>query len=308
MNIFNNILRPSSSSSSHNLPRPNRTRTNSALMSNSTTVTNINGLVNNEDCSDMEVGSDPSLPEMQRSVSTVGKNEVNASFSLRLTPFIDHSSSSPALYFSPVIRKIKPGSAIPMGRYTEKSKPALQAPQGSSASVVFKSKVVSRVHAEFSVGEDGSWFIKDLCSSSGTFLNHLRLSQAGTESERFPITDGDILQLGMDFRGGTEEIFRCVKMRVELNKSWSRRGAKFSKETSERLKALSLLRPDEEVPECAICLLRVEPCQAVFVSPCSHSWHYKCIRPLVIKSYPQFLCPNCRAMCDLEADLESEEE
>lgn len=35
-------------------------------------------------------------------------------------------------------------------------------------------------------------------------------------------------------------------------------------------------------------------------------WHYKCIRPILNdhKTWPQFLCPNCRAVADLEADVE----
>lgn len=45
----------------------------------------------------------------------------------------------------------------------------------------------------------------------------------------------------------------------------------------------------------------------MFVAPCSHVWHYKCIRPLVEKEYPTFLCPNCRAIADLERDIEEDE-
>ena len=52
-----------------------------------------------------------------------------------------------------------------------------------------------------------------------------------------------------------------------------------------------------------------KPCQSLFVAPCSHVWHYKCIRPILNdhKSWPQFLCPNCRAVTDLEADIEDPE-
>lgn len=50
-----------------------------------------------------------------------------------------------------------------------------------------------------------------------------------------------------------------------------------------------------------------QPCQALFVAPCSHVWHYKCIKPLVDKSYPTFLCPNCRAIADLGKDIEEDE-
>lgn len=34
-------------------------------------------------------------------------------------------------------------------------------------------------------------------------------------------------------------------------------------------------------------------------------WHYKCIRPILNgATWPNFLCPNCRAVADLEADIE----
>ena len=53
-----------------------------------------------------------------------------------------------------------------------------------------------------------------------------------------------------------------------------------------------------------------KPCQSLFVAPCSHVWHYKCIRPILNdhKTWPQFLCPNCRAVTDLEADVDDPEE
>lgn len=38
-------------------------------------------------------------------------------------------------------------------------------------------------------------------------------------------------------------------------------------------------------------------------------WHYKCIRPILNgHTWPNFLCPNCRAVADLEADVEEAEE
>ncbi|VEU21152.1 DEKNAAC102099 [Brettanomyces naardenensis] len=255
----------------------------------------------------------PVVVEDVRSASSVfhdmrGKPDENGFYSIRLTPFIDHSSSAPYMFFGPIIRKIKPGMKIAIGRYTEKCKSAATAPQGSSAAVVFKSKVVSRQHAQLSVDEDGQWYIKDARSSSGTFLNHVRMSMANVESSDFALNDSDILQLGMDYRGGSEEIYRCVKVKVELNYSWHRRGAKFSKEAHQRLKELTLTRKDEDLTPCVICLGPIKPCQAVFVASCSHSWHYKCIRPLIVKTYPQFMCPNCKAVCDIEADLDDEEE
>jgi len=59
--------------------------------------------------------------------------------------------------------------------------------------------------------------------------------------------------------------------------------------------------------ECSICLNAVAPCQALFVAPCSHVWHYKCIRTLLTPNWPSFQCPNCRAYADLEADVDQPE-
>jgi len=80
--------------------------------------------------------------------------------------------------------------------------------------------------------------------------------------------------------------------------------------------------------ECSICLMSIavslwscfdfalqptksmkQPCQSLFVAPCSHVWHYKCIRPILNgHTWPNFLCPNCRAVADLEADVDEEQE
>lgn len=226
-------------------------------------------------------------------------------FSIRLTPFIDSSfSTNPGLSFDPVIRTAGPGSQLVIGRYTERVREAIAKIPEQYHPVVFKSKVVSRTHGCFKVDSQGNWYVRDVRSSSGTFLNHQRLSPASTLSKDTLIHDGDVLQLGMDFRGGTEEIYRCVKIRVEINRSWKRRANAFNKEALQRIRNLQLTMGLEE-EDCSICLSKIKPCQAMFISPCSHSWHFQCIRRLVMTSYPQFVCPNCRCTCDLEASLEN---
>lgn len=50
-----------------------------------------------------------------------------------------------------------------------------------------------------------------------------------------------------------------------------------------------------------------QPCQPLFVAPCSHTWHYRCIRPIIEKEYPTFLCPNCRAVADLDQEIEEDD-
>jgi hypothetical protein len=44
--------------------------------------------------------------------------------------------------------------------------------------------------------------------------------------------------------------------------------------------------------------------QALFIAPCSHTFHYKCIRPLLITHHPSFSCPLCRTFFDLDEDVE----
>ena len=48
--------------------------------------------------------------------------------------------------------------------------------------------------------------------------------------------------------------------------------------------------------------------QALFIAPCSHTFHYKCIRPLLESHHPAFSCPLCRTFADLDEDVEVEVE
>jgi pSer/pThr/pTyr-binding forkhead associated (FHA) protein len=136
--------------------------------------------------------------------------------SIRFTPFIDLRSNRESLRFAPIERCLRTkDERIKVGRASDRDSGNPCAPVG------FGSKVVSRRHCEF-WWENGQWFVKDVKSSSGTFLNHIRLSAPGMESKPYPLNDGDILQLGIDFKGGEEQIFRCVKIRVELNRTWQK--------------------------------------------------------------------------------------
>ncbi|KAJ9497535.1 hypothetical protein H2202_006959 [Exophiala xenobiotica] len=229
---------------------------------------------------------------------------------IRLFPHQEVRNGRPSLTFTPISRTLPSDhSIIRVGRYSEREGvPSANPNTPSDAPVGFKSKVVSRKHCEFSF-VDGQWQIKDVASSSGTFLNHIRLSQPNTESRLFPIKDGDIIQLGIDFRGGEEMIFRCVKIRIECNRAWQKKPNNFNKSRHQQLQSLARDQPsaDSNSGECSICLGSVLPCQALFVAPCAHVWHYKCIRPMLEgknSSYPQFQCPNCRAYFDLTADVD----
>ena len=142
---------------------------------------------------------------------------------IRFIPHQDPRSNKPSLAFTAASRTLPhEACVIRVGRYSERdTSPSPPANNPSAAPVGFKSKVVSRKHCEFWCSQ-GQWYVKDVKSSSGTFLNHIRLSQPSTESRPFPINDGDIIQLGMDFRGGEESIFRCVKIRIECNRAWQK--------------------------------------------------------------------------------------
>lgn len=144
--------------------------------------------------------------------------------SIRFIPHEDPRASRPSLQFPPISRTLPSDDCvIRVGRYSEKDNIPNDLPPNipSSAPVGFKSKVVSRRHCEFWC-KDGQWWIKDVKSSSGTFLNHIRLSQPGVESKPYKVGDGDVVQLGIDFRGGEEMIFRCVKIRIECNRNWQK--------------------------------------------------------------------------------------
>ena len=142
---------------------------------------------------------------------------------IKFIPYQDPRSTRPSLAFPATARTLPhEDCVIRVGRYSERDTNPNPPPNTpSSAPVGFKSKVVSRRHCEFWCSQ-GQWYIKDVKSSSGTFLNHIRLSNPSVESKPFPVHDGDMVQLGIDFRGGEEMIFRCVKIKVECNRAWQK--------------------------------------------------------------------------------------
>ncbi|TQV95480.1 FHA domain-containing protein [Cordyceps javanica] len=241
----------------------------------------------------------------------------DAAPSIRFSSYFDQRASRPSLTFSPITRTLPTGTeVIRVGRYSERDAQPLSSVTGnqpSAANVGFKSKVVSRRHCEF-WHENGKWYIKDVKSSSGTFLNHIRLSPPSQESKAFAVNDGDIVQLGIDFKGGEEMIFRCVKMRLELNRGWQNKPNSFNVAAHKRLRTMASANAatgaaSGSSQDCSICLNSIAPCQSLFVAPCSHTWHFKCVKSLLMSpQYPVFICPNCRAGADLEADVEEPEE
>ncbi|KAE8340439.1 hypothetical protein BDV24DRAFT_133884 [Aspergillus arachidicola] len=229
---------------------------------------------------------------------------------IRFFPHQDsHGNSRPSLPFIPISRTLpSESSVIRVGRYSERDGlPVANPTEPSDAPVGFKSKVVSRKHCEF-LYLNGQWHLKDVGSSSGTFLNHMRLSQPNMASRLYTVKDGDIVQLGIDFRGGEEMIFRCVRIRIECNRSWQQQPNEFNKNTESLIKNLGKGETADYsgCRECSICLGSVlRPYQCLFMAACAHVWHYKCVSRLIhTPDYPMFQCPNCRAYTDLSAEVD----
>ncbi|KAF7419212.1 hypothetical protein PC9H_001798 [Pleurotus ostreatus] len=234
---------------------------------------------------------------------------------IRLVPHLDSRRS---LKFEAIGRDIREGDPpLRIGRFTDRTGLGLAAVNAlGSNKLAFKSKVVSRAHAEIWAEQGGVFFIRDTKSSSGTFLNHIRLSPANSESRPFQIKDGDILQLGVDYQGGTEDIYKSVKIRIELGREWQSAANAFNTNALKNLKSLASAVagpkpgakavPKSSIPDCCICLFGVTIRQALFIAPCSHTFHYKCIRPLLETHHPAFSCPLCRTFADLDDDVEVE--
>ncbi|KAJ2077322.1 hypothetical protein H4R24_005203 [Coemansia sp. RSA 988] len=208
------------------------------------------------------------------------------------------------LYFEVMDRDVSESTLLKVGRFTEKVSQQM-------SRIAFKSKVVSRSHAEIWT-EGGQFFIRDTKSSSGTFLNHMRLSPPGVESRPHPLHDGDILQLGVDYQGGNQDIYKCVKIRLEINRTWQR-----SKENPFRRQVMANIQnayhanspaggATDNSNECCICLYQMIAFQALFLAPCSHCFHYKCVKPILFTS-TGFNCPLCRTYADLEASVTIDE-
>ncbi|KAI0002505.1 hypothetical protein BJV74DRAFT_765431 [Russula compacta] len=252
----------------------------------------------------------PVLPNVPAPIAT------GASHRIRLVPHLDSRRS---LRFDPITRDVVEGDpALRIGRFTERSGMGIsQANALNSNKLAFKSKVVSRAHAEIWCELGGKFFIKDTKSSSGTFLNHVRLSAANQDSRPFELKDGDTLQLGVDYQGGTEDIYKCVRIRVEIGREWQASANAFNTNALRQLKSLASANvptapksvdkkpaPKSGFSDCCICLFSVTIRQALFIAPCSHAFHYKCIRPLLETHHPAFSCPLCRTFANLEEDVE----
>jgi hypothetical protein len=163
----------------------------------------------------------------------------------------------------------------------------------------------------------------------------MRLSAQNVRSEPFLLRDGDCLQLGVEYRGGEEEIYRCVRMRVEINRrsvtTTALRMATLAALTEaqhglRRLQPLATKNssPQPSIPiapvttDCCICLLPLRN-TPLFLTPCAHAFHYACARNMLVKQRTRngrvtydllegFLCPMCRSYVDLNAEPADEDD
>lgn len=104
-----------------------------------------------------------------------------------------------------------PDNPVRIGRQTN------QKTQPTPGNGFFDSKVLSRQHAEISADREGKVWIRDVKSSNGTFVNGKRLSQENRDSEPHPLTQGDILELGIDIISDDQKtiVHHKVAARVE---------------------------------------------------------------------------------------------
>ncbi|KAJ3255758.1 hypothetical protein HDU77_003527 [Chytriomyces hyalinus] len=180
--------------------------------------------------------------------------------------------------------------------------------------IAFKSKVVSRTHAELWVSDDGKVMFKDVGSSSGTWVNKHRLSPSGKESRAYALKSGDVIQLGIDYQGRQEDVYKSVVMKIFV----TIRSKDPPKPNPLRLKhalraLLSSMNPSSEssdstsCTDCCICLSALSPLQTLFLAPCSHCFHFRCVMPLLGSSV-LFQCPLCRQVANLEKGVGEDEE
>lgn len=115
-------------------------------------------------------------------------------------------------------------------------------------------------------------------------------------------------------------MYRAVRMRLEVNRrEWQESSSNtYSLAAFQQLKnqistttaaadGNATAKSKEDIQECCICLYCIAPFQALFIAPCSHIYHYRCLRPLLTQNYPGFSCPLCRTYSNLEASVAVEE-
>lgn len=230
-------------------------------------------------------------------------------FNLQLLPYSDIPGRTPLGEL--IERKFKEGTSIRIGRQVIRD--GIPVGKAKDGDVWFSSKVVSRIHCEMWC-RDGTLYIKDIGSSSGTFLNKMRLSPSGKPSRPYPLREGDLLQFGIDYKGKSDDVYKSITVKVQYSNK-TRNRFKPSNPTRFRTALQSLLSAtnpwatndtaSEAMVDCCICIGSIGPYQALFVAPCSHCYHYKCVHTLLTQSL-MFQCPMCRQVANLTASVSME--
>lgn len=143
-----------------------------------------------------------------------------SSLQFQLIPFSEIANRPPI--GEVVERKIVEGQILKIGRQVIRDgQPVMRGNKILvDEDIWFISKVVSRIHAELWI-KDNQLYIRDIGSSSGTFLNKMRLSPSGKESRPYPIKQGDVLQFGIDFKGKPDDIYKSVSVKIGFHdQSW----------------------------------------------------------------------------------------
>lgn len=176
--------------------------------------------------------------------------------------------------------------------------------------IAFRSKVVSRSHAELWVGLNSKIYFRDNGSSSGTFLNRMRLSPSGNQSKPYVLNSGDVLQLGVDYQSSQREMLKCVVIKFISSTNTLIRSKKNNERLGQAIRQLTATMslssqkspPDyaDSSSDCCICLGKIVLMQAIFFAACSHMFHYRCVVPL-LRGGVMFLCPLCRQATNLES-------
>lgn len=149
-----------------------------------------------------------------------------------LVPYVD---SNHIFHFEPIFRDLTDGDTpIRIGRLSGHS--ALDA--RSTNEITFDTRVLSRLHAEI-WSDNGKIYIKDTKSSSGTFLNHVHISCPGSESAPYQLKDGDFVQLGVDYQGGMVDVYKSVRIQIEIGRDFTQVRSPFSLSIQSTFKSFS---------------------------------------------------------------------
>ncbi|OAX35240.1 hypothetical protein K503DRAFT_380387 [Rhizopogon vinicolor AM-OR11-026] len=105
-------------------------------------------------------------------ISSINDDHIAPSHRIRLVPHFD------SFRFEPISRDLRDGDTqLRIGRLVDRQ----AVNPVTTDKLAFKSKAISWAHAEI-WSDNGNINIKDTKSSGGTFVNHLRLSPADSES------------------------------------------------------------------------------------------------------------------------------